>query len=244
MIQKFFTLAFGSAVDLFYPPQCVLCNKALTGKEKYICNDCFDSLPLISGPHCPKCSRPIRTRNGENQLCGICRIQPDKNIKITVAAAEYQGLMKRLIHLYKYERQQFLSKFFAHIIVEQIKKKNIESSFDLLVPIPLHWTRKRWRGFNQARELCRNISPLINVPIVPESAFCRVRRTTPQVQLNAASRTANIRGAFAVRKNKYIKDKNIALVDDVYTTGATSGECSRMLLGSGAKSVSLLIIAR
>ena len=77
-----------------------------------------------------------------------------------------------------------------------------------------------------------------------ESAFCRVRKTTPQVQLNAVSRTSNIRDAFSVRKAKYIKGKNIALVDDVYTTGATSDECSKMLLHAGAKSVSLLIIAR
>jgi len=244
MIPKFFTRTFVAAVDLFYPPQCLLCDKTLTGKEKHICNNCFDLLPLIKGPHCPKCSRPIRTRNGENQLCGICRIQPNKDIKITVAAAEYQGLMKRLVHLYKYERQQFLSKLFARIIAEQAIKKNVTENFDLLVPIPLHWTRKRWRGFNQSREICRGISPLINVPVIPESAFRRVRKTTPQVQLNAASRTSNIRGAFDVRKTKYIKGKHIALVDDVYTTGATSGECSRMLLRSGAKSVSLLIIAR
>ncbi len=244
MIPKFFNRAFVAAVDLFYPPQCLLCDKTLTDKEKHICGKCFDSLPIINGPHCPKCSRPIRTRNGENQLCGICRIQPNKNFKITIAAAEYQGLMKRLIHLYKYERQEFLSNLFARIIAEQIIKKNVTESLDILVPIPLHWTRKRWRGFNQAREICRSISPLINVPVIPESAFQRVRKTTPQVQLNAASRTSNIRGAFDVRKTKYIKNKNIALVDDVYTTGATSGECSRMLLRSGAKSVSLLIIAR
>ena len=244
MILNFFTRAFTAAVDLFYPPRCVLCDKTLAGEEKHVCNECYDSLPLIKGPHCPKCSRPIRTRNGENQLCGVCRIQPNKNIEITVAASEYQGLMKRLIHLYKYERQQFLSGLFARIITEQAIKTDITENIDLLVPIPLHWTRKRWRGFNQAKEICRGISTLINVPVIPESAFRRVRKTTPQVQLNVASRTSNIHNAFDVRKAKYIKDKNIALVDDVYTTGATSGECARMLLHAGAKSVFLLIIAR
>lgn len=244
MIANFFTRALEAAVDLFYPPRCVLCDKKLTGVEKHICNECYNALPLINGSRCPKCSRPIRTRNGENQLCGVCRIQPNKNIKVTVAAGEYEGLMKRLIHLYKYDRQQFLSVLFARIIAEQTIKMNVAESIDLLVPIPLHWTRKRWRGFNQSKEICRGISHLINVPVIPESAFCRVRKTTPQVQLNAASRTSNIRDAFSVRKAKYIKGKNIALVDDVYTTGATSDECSRMLLHAGAKSVSLLIIAR
>lgn len=244
MIRNFFTNALTAAVDLFYPPRCVLCDKTLAGEEKYVCSECFDSLPLINGPRCPRCSRPIRTRNGEDQLCGMCRIQPNKNIKITVAASEYQGLMKRLIHLYKYERQQFLSNLFARIIAEQSIKMNLAENIDLLVPIPLHWTRKRWRGFNQAREICRGISRLIDVPVIPKSAFKRVRKTTPQVQLNVASRTSNIHNAFGVRKTKYIKGKNIALVDDVYTTGATSGECARMLLNAGAESVSLLIIAR
>jgi len=136
----------------------------------------------------------------------------------------------------------------AHLILrlstEQAIKTDITGNIDLLVPIPLHWTRKRWRGFNQAKEICRGISTLINVPVIPGSAFRRVRKTTPQVQLNVASRTSNIRNAFGVCKTRYIKDKNIALVDDVYTTGATSGECARMLLQAGAKSVSLLIIAR
>ena len=244
MIVSFFTHALDAAVDLFYPPRCSLCGKTLTGEEKHICNECYNSLPLINGPHCPKCSRPIRTRNGENQLCGICRIQPNKNIKVTVAAGEYDGLMKRLIHLYKYDRQQFLSVLFARIIAEQTIKMNVAESIDLLVPIPLHWTRKRWRGFNQSKEICRGISPLIDVPVIPESAFCRIRKTTPQVQLDAASRASNIRDAFSVHKAKCIKGKNIALVDDVYTTGATSNECSRVLLRAGAKSVSLLIIAR
>ena len=244
MIPGFFTGVWHAAIDLFYPPRCVLCEKTLTGEEKHICGECYHSLPLIKGPRCPKCSRPIRTRNGEDQLCGICRIQPNRKIKITVAASEYQGLMKRLIHLYKYERQQFLADLFARIIAEQTAKTGIAENIDLLVPIPLHWTRKRWRGFNQAREICRGISPLINIPVIPESAFRRVRKTTPQVQLNVASRTSNIHNAFSVRKAKYIKDKNIALVDDVYTTGATSEECARMLLHAGAKSVSLLIIAR
>jgi len=244
MIAKFFTRALVAAVDLFYPPQCSLCNKTLTGEEKYICNNCFDSLPLIKSPHCPECSRPIRTRNGENQVCGICRIQPNKKIIKTIAAGEYQNSLKRIIHLYKYERQQFLSKLFAEIIAEQAIKMKTTENIDLLVPIPLHWTRKRWRGFNQSREICRNISPLINIPVIPNSAFCRIRKTTPQVQLNAASRAENIRGAFIVRKPEHIKNKNIALVDDVLTTGATSNECSRILLRSGAKSVSLFIIAR
>jgi len=244
MIRNFFTRSLTAAIDLFYPPRCVLCDKILSGEEKHVCSECYNSLPLITGPHCIKCSRPIRTKNSKNQLCGFCRIQPNKNIKITVAASEYHGSMKRLIHLYKYERQQFLADLFARLIAEQTVKMNIVKDIDLLVPIPLHWTRKRWRGFNQSKEICRGINSILNIPVSPESAFQRIRKTTPQVQLNAASRASNIQGAFRVRKTKYIKGKNIALVDDVYTSGATSTECSRTLKRAGAESVSLLIIAR
>ncbi len=244
MIANFFTRLGIAAADLFYPPLCCLCNEQLTGEETYICSKCLNSLPIIEGARCPKCSRPIRTKNAENQLCGVCRTSPNKFLMRTVAAGEYHGALKSLIHLYKYKRRQFLSVIFADIIIKQLKFLNLDKKFDLLLPIPLHWTRIRWRGFNQAAEICRHIKNILNIPVADDNAFKRIKKTTPQALLNAKSRAENIRGAFRANNKFSFAEKNIALVDDVYTTGATSGECARVLMKAGAKSVSLLIIAR
>jgi len=244
MIKNFLTRLSIAAVDLFYPPHCCLCDVELTGEEKIVCSDCLKRLPLISGPRCPKCSRPIRTKGGEDILCGICRIAPNKYLNKIIAAGEYHGDLKRLIHIYKYDRQQFLAGLFAKIIADKLINEKSVKNFDLIVPIPLHWTRKRWRGFNQAREISESLRKLTGIPVAHPSTFKRVKKTTPQVQLNASSRAVNIHDAFKVYKPNIFKNKNIVLVDDVYTTGATSSECSRILIKSGAETVSLIVIAR
>ncbi len=244
MTQRLLARLFGGAVDLLYPPNCVICGTQLAEGEKHLCATCLQRLPLIRGPRCPKCCRPIRTRGGTNDLCGACRLQLDALIDRIVAAGEYRDGLRQLIHLYKYDRHQFLASVLGGLVAGQADEMGILRDIDILVPIPLHWTRKRWRGFNQARGITRHLSGPTRIPILPARDFRRTRRTTPQVQLNAAGRTANIRGAFTVRRDERIRGKRVALVDDVLTTGATSHECARVLRRAGAVAVYLLVIAR
>lgn len=233
-----------SLLDLVYPPRCVLCRAAAADDDGAICPACAQRLPLLRGPQCPRCARPIHTRDGSDQLCGACRLHPRAALDRVAAAGEYYGGMRLLIHLYKYRRCQFLAAQLARVLRARPRVAGILAETDWLVPIPLHWMRQRWRGFNQAREIGRFLTSWFGVPLLPPGDFRRVRRTTPQVQLNANGRAANIRGAFAVRADARIRQARVTLLDDVLTTGATADECARTLRAAGAACVNLLVVAR
>lgn len=233
-----------SLLDLVYPPRCVLCWAAVADDGRAICAACAQQLPLLRGAQCPRCARPIHTRDGRDQLCGVCRMHPRAPLERIAAAGEYYGGVRALIHLYKYRRCQFLAAQLACLLCERPSVQALLADADWLAPIPLHWMRQRWRGFNQAREIGRHLRRSFGVPLLPAGDFRRVRRTTPQVQLNAGGRAANIRDAFAVRNNGRIRQARVVLLDDVLTTGATANECARTLRAAGAASVSLLVVAR
>ncbi len=113
---------------------------------------------------------------------------------------------------------------------------------DALLPVPLHPSRRRQRGFNQTEKLAQALSPYIAVPV--NLALERSRITTPQVRLDAEGRQANVEGAFALSPGADVIGKRLVLVDDVITTGATLGACAQVLLGAGAQSVSVVTVAR
>ncbi|MBI4526449.1 MAG: ComF family protein [Deltaproteobacteria bacterium] len=115
--------------------------------------------------------------------------------------------------------------------------------FDAIIPVPLHRKRLRWRGFNQAVVLAREVSRAWNVPVDP-FVLSRTRETPPQTQLTEEERRKNVRGAFVLNRKKSVKRKVLLLVDDVYTSGATARECSRVLRRAGAKEVHVLTLAR
>jgi ComF family protein len=114
---------------------------------------------------------------------------------------------------------------------------------DLIVPVPLHPKRLRWRGFNQSLLLARQVSCLYEVPTDP-FVLNRARETAPQTELAEDERRRNVRGAFATSAEKSLKGKSVLLVDDVYTSGATVNECSRVLIRGGARDVTVLTLAR
>ena len=118
-----------------------------------------------------------------------------------------------------------------------------DHSFDTIVPVPLHPKRLRWRGFNQAVLLGREVSRLWRIPMDP-FILSRSRETPPQTQLAEEERRRNVRRAFAPNPEKSLEGKSLLLVDDVYTSGATVNECSRALLRAGAKEVHVLTLAR
>jgi len=235
---------FCGTLDLIYPARCELCECQLEKSEKYICENCSTKLPVISIPHCPVCYRPIRTRGSENRICGYCKIEQKRVIEKVVALYEYRDGARELIHRYKYDKYQFLSGFLAKNLFEQVNKSEALEEVDWIISIPLHWTRKRWRGFNQADKLARYISKKTGVPLLPTKYFKRIKKTTPQVTLNAKHRKKNIRGAFELNKKIKFENSSVVLVDDVLTTGATSNECARILKKAGAKKVNLFVLAR
>ncbi len=144
------------------------------------------------------------------------------------------------LHRYKYGRDTTLAPALAELLSDHCP---LSVNHDVIVPVPLHIRRLRWRGFNQALLLAKPLAKRFGVPLDP-FILRRTRATPPQVSLGEADRRRNIAGAFAVRIPGLVRDRSALLVDDVYTTGATVNECARALRRAGARRVDVLVLAR
>jgi len=144
---------------------------------------------------------------------------------------------------FKYGRNVSLGKPLGRLLSNGCKGLFQESTLDGIIPVPLHPKRLRWRGFNQAVILAKQVSRLWRLPMDP-FILLRSTETAPQIQLSEEDRSKNVRGAFSLNPKKSVQGKRILLIDDIYTSGATVNECSRTLIRGGAKEVSILTLAR
>jgi ComF family protein len=148
-----------------------------------------------------------------------------------------------MVQKFKYGRKVSLGKPLGRLMAQGCEEFLRECQADLIVPVPLHPRRLRWRGFNQSLLLSRQVSRRYNVPVEPFALY-RARETVPQTELTEDERRKNVRGAFAINAGKSMKGRSVLLVDDVYTSGATVNECSRVLIRGGAREVTILTLAR
>ena len=151
--------------------------------------------------------------------------------------------LRRVVQKFKYGRRVSLGKPLGRLLAEGCKGFLESCSADIIVPVPLHPKRLRWRGFNQSVLLARQLSRTYHIPLDPFVIY-RSKETPPQTQLTEAERRKNVRGVFALNPQKAIDGKRVLLVDDVYTSGATVNECSGCLKRGGAKEVYVLTLAR
>ncbi len=171
-------------------------------------------------------------------MCDACRAGL-RGFDRAASFGFYEGPLRGLIHLFKYSGMKPLARPLSAFLERAIP---IDMEFDAVVAVPLHW-RKRWdRGFNQAELLAKYIAKRRQIPLV--GALRRKRATEVQASLASAGRRRNVAGAFAIRSKVAVAGKRILLIDDVMTTGATAGVCASVLKRAGAKSVSLVTLAR
>lgn len=222
-------------LDGLFPIRCLGCNEF----DNWICANCHKNLPLLHEQHCPICKLHT-TNNGE--ICPECLVK-NKNIfdGIFVASHYNDRLIKKAIHYYKYRFVKDLSEPLALLLAQALQNSHVQTP-DIIIPVPLHKRRFRWRGFNQAQELARNLD--LRIPIMND-ILLRVRYTAPQVKVrNKSKRQENLTNAFAVYNSQKVRGKNILLIDDVVTTGATLSECASTLKDTGAKTVFCIVLAR
>jgi len=198
-------------------------------------------LDLIFPPKCEVC----RKRGGE-ALCPECfsRIKLLKPYLGVHAAAAYEGVLREAIKRFKFQKRRGLAEPLGILLVRYLSRTP-ELKFDemeAIVPVPLHRRRQRERGFNQAELLARVVGKYFEVPVV--TALERVRHTAPQFDLSREARRTNIKGAFKVVDRKAVNNRKIVLLDDIYTTGSTVAECSRVLQAAGARRVEILTLSR
>jgi ComF family protein len=151
----------------------------------------------------------------------------------------YEGRLRELIHLFKYSRVRPLARPLGSYLASAIPR---DQSFDVVVPVPLHWRRLWERGFNQSDLLARAVARRYGAPVV--RALRRRRATATQAGLTNARRRANVAGAFAVKRARAVSGRRVLLVDDVMTTGATASACAGALKRAGSRYVAVLALAR
>ena len=223
------------------PPQCYCCEKFLEDDPQGICRDCLSEIHWIGPPICSVCGRPFVSMEGESHLCGDC-ITKKKYFTMARALGSYEGSLQKAIHRWKYQGKTYFNPLFGEWMTEGLRRYWDPHLFDLLLPVPLHIQRLRERGFNQTLLLVKELSLRTGIPY-RRRLLQKKRATVPQVNLDGIEREKEVKGSFYVRKEKDLEGKSILLVDDVYTTGATVNECSKVLLRGGAKRVDVLTLA-
>lgn len=217
-------------LDLLFPPRCANCREA----GAWFCARCRAQVVKLAPPWCSRCGHPL----DPGERCPECRTHP-LQIDGLRAAAEFGGPLRQAIHSLKYRHCTALAPTLAQLLDDFLREYPLP--YDVLVPIPLHPTRERSRGYNQSCLLARELALYQNRPIW-YNIVERVRATTPQVELDAAGRRENLRDAFIATPQ--VAGVRILLIDDVCTTGATMEACSAALRRHGAKSVWGLSLAR
>ena len=230
-----------AAVSLLYPPVCTICGENVRA-GKYLYNRCEAKAVRIVAPFCQKCSEPFEGSITSVFTCANCA---HRMIYFDAAVSAYRGrgIVREIIHEFKYGRQIHLRHLVARWLYSALDDDRLRGSqFDVIVPVPLHATRSRERGFNQASLLAALLSARTSIPSQP--FLERIRYATTQTALDRSERMENLHNAFRLRKNTDVRGLRMLLIDDVLTTGSTLSECARVLKRAGALSVHAATAAR
>ena len=229
--------------DLVYPPHCYSCQKYLTAAERprLLCHACYQSIPWNKRPACPKCSRYLGPMP-QDAVCSSCR-QQHLYFDFAWSVCLYEDPIRHLIHQFKFHNQTQLRKPLSQLMIDHIEHYELDmAQFDIVVPIPLHPTKYRERGYNQAQLLAQLIAQKYDKMMLV-SLLKRVRHTPSQITLSRKNRFTNVEGSFRINTRLNINNKNIVIIDDLLTTGATASEAARCLKTHGAKRVGLLTLS-
>ena len=236
------TAPWGSLLELLYPRACVECGAEAGAEFRYFCWDCASHMHVLQAPMCSLCGEPVEGRVDDEFVCHLC-LDVGRHFDRARSAARFDGGLRTAVLAFKYNSGTWLAGDLAALMSSCFDTHFDASDVDLVVPVPLHPTRQRERGFNQASLLARDVARRLGKKCLTD-AVARTRMTETQTHFTATQRASNVRNAFAaVRPTRY-RGKRLLLIDDVMTTGSTVSEVSRVLKHAGAKSVIVLTAAR
>ena len=226
-----------------YPEVCQVCRQArATPAEGYVCDGCRAKVRFIEPPFCERCGRPYEGDITGRFECTNCR-EMEWHFASARSAVAARDPVLEVIHRYKYNRALWFEPFLADLLIRAAGPVLDGQKPDLIVPVPLHPTKEREREFNQAGRLADRLGAATQLP-VNKRLLRRVRPTRTQTQLSRQERLANVRNAFAMRDGQRLEGERIILLDDVFTTGATTSACARVLVAAGAGEVCVWTVAR
>ena len=228
-------------LDILFPPQCLKC-ASLVAETGTLCATCWLKISFIDGACCEACGLPFEYDLGPAALCGACS-QDRPLFSRARSAMIYNAASRDIILAFKHGDKTHAVAAYGKWLFRAGSKMSPE--IDVIVPVPLHWSRLFHRRYNQAALLAIEFSKLSGIP-ARTNILRRHKKTASQGHKTVRARHTNLRGAFSVpsRAKAGIKDKKILLIDDVFTTGATAQACTKILLQAGVKNVDVLTLAR
>lgn len=227
-------------LGLIFPRTCPICADIVTPAGALICADCARRLPLVRQPVCKKCGKEILSELVE--YCLDCSRHP-RSFEAGMALLNYDEMVGRSMAEIKYKNRREYLDFYAEALSIRYRKQIGRIRPDLLIPVPVHASRKRSRGFNQAEELAKRLGKLWALP-VNARFLVRGRKTNPQKELSPSERLKNLQDAFECRHRALEGDvpNTVILIDDIYTTGSTVEACTRILKAAGVERVYVTVI--
>ena len=208
-------------LDLIFPPVCGICNKEI---NTYLCKNCEKEINKI-------------TCVGENKYS-------NKNFSTHMYLFKYEGIIRSKIISYKFDDKPYLYKSFCEIFVKNKKVCEFLKNYDIIISVPMYKKKKNQRGYNQSELIAREIAKKLKNIEYRSDILLKIKNTANQSLLNKEQRQENLKNAYEVKNKEYISNKNILIFDDIYTTGSTANECSKMLVEAGARSIGILTIAK
>lgn len=224
-------------LDFLLPPSCPVCHGRIA-EIGHFCASCWADLEQISDPKCQSCGIPFLLEDDGPQ-CGVCLSDPQP-YRRAFAPVVYSGVGRSAVLALKHGRRFMAAPAMAHLMWGAVPDFEV---YDCIMPVPLHWTRRIARRFNQSQLLAGAIAKKAGVP-VESASLLRSRATPTQGPLKRKARFKNVSVAFNVKPETGLRGKTILLVDDVLTTGATAGACTQALLDAGVQAVDVAVFAR
>lgn len=226
--------------DLLYPPRCLVCLRPPRLGRDAFCDDCREALFTDRQLSCPRCAATVGPFASHDGRCPACRAAPP-GFDAAVRLGAYDGALQRAALHIKHAYHEGLAEELGRRFARLRRGRLLALGADAIVPVPLHWARRLWRGYNQSAAVAWAMAQELGLPL--RRRWLRRRRATPtQRGLSPAERRENVRGAFAPRRG-ITPGAHVLLVDDVMTTGATASEAARALRRGGAGRVSVAVLA-
>ncbi len=241
-------LVWNGVLDVVYPPCCLVCRARLEAGA--LCDECTHSFVPLLPPYCDRCGIPIPA---DRSVCAVCEAGPEPPYAWSQALGQYTGALRAAIHRLKYDGKTALAEPLGRLLARSLDDPPSPLlhptlalnpvGFDRVVPVPLHPSRLRRRGFNQAERIAFYLARERGWQL-DTGGLIRVKSARSQTALNLSDRAVNVRGAFTVRPATRYTGKTVLIVDDVLTTGSTAGEAARAVRDAGAARVCVVALAR
>lgn len=236
-VKTFFSKLGKAFEDALYPKDCTcdVCGAELIADTRVrLCSHCVDTLPFVGEHICQYCGMPLKDESDYCNRCQYSKQEFSKNRSPLV----YDGDVKRLIYALKFNHKQYIAETLGALMSDEYLKRGMDA--DIIVFVPMTKEEEKKRGYNQSELLANEVGKRLNMPVLP--ALVKIKSTSAQKELKGKDRATNLEGAFACVFEQ-VKNRRILLIDDIFTTGATANECTKVLLKAKARDVSVLTSA-